>query len=99
MTLRDAGGMVYFLFALVLFATLTKITAMDNDGQMPSLPTKDPGAAVEAGSAAAVRPVLFSGLIAASRAAACISAEYVSQLAREVLVENGQNPCVHSRWL
>ena len=92
MTLRDAGGMVYFLFALVLFATLTKITAMDNDGQMPSLPTKDPGAAVEAGSAAAVRPVLFSGLIAASRAAACISAEYVSQLAREALVENGQNP-------
>ena len=39
MTLRVVGGMVYFLFALVLFATLTNITAMDNGGQMPSLPT------------------------------------------------------------
>ena len=33
--LRDVGGMVYmyFLFALVLFAALTNITAMDNDGR------------------------------------------------------------------
>ena len=91
MTLRDVGGMVYFLFALVLFATLTNITAMDNDGRMPSLPSMDPGAAVEVGSAATVRPVMFSGLLAATRAAAEISAEYVSQLAREALVENGLN--------
>ena len=46
MTLRVVGGMVYFLFALVLFAALTNITAMDNDGQMPSLPTKDPASDV-----------------------------------------------------
>ena len=52
MTLRGVGGMVYFLFALVLFAALTNITAMDNDGRMPSLPSMDPGAAVEVGSAA-----------------------------------------------
>ena len=91
MTLRDVGGMVYFLFALVLFAALTNITAMDNDGRMPSLPSMDPGAAVEVGSAATVRPVMFSGLLAATRAAAEISAEYVSQLAREALVENGLN--------
>eukprot|EP01048_Picozoa_sp_COSAG05_P009410 COSAG05_NODE_771_length_7443_cov_8.561138_1_plen_61_part_00 len=57
MTLRVVGGMVYFLFALVLFAALTNITAMDNDGRMPSLPSMDPGAAVEVGSAAIVRPV------------------------------------------
>ena len=85
MTLRVVGGMVYFLFALVLFAALTNITAMDNDGRMPSLPSMDPGAAVEVGSAATVRPVMFSGLLAATRAAAEISAEYVSQLAREAL--------------
>ena len=91
MTLRVVGGMVYFLFALVLFAALTNITAMDNDGRMPSLPSMDPGAAVEVGSAATVRPVMFSGLLAATRAAAEISAEYVSQLAREALVENGLN--------
>ena len=65
MTLRVARGMVYFLFALVLFAALTNITAMDNDGRMPSLPSMDPGAAVEVGSAATVRPVMFSGLLAA----------------------------------
>ena len=57
--LRDVGGMVYFLFALVLFAALTNITAMDNDGRMPSLPSKDPGAAVEAGSAATGPLALF----------------------------------------
>ena len=99
MTLRVVGGMVYFLFALVLFAALTNITAMDNDGRMPSLPSMDPGAAAEAGSAATVRPVMFSGLLAATRAAAEISAEYVSQLAREALVENGFTQPVQYMYL